>query len=132
MFTSSNWNALFLLNFWNARMLGWVLYFKMALKTGSLMFSVVELFELNFGILNFLTILEKQIIQSFCCFWFRCEHLFIFSQIYFLSRYWLVREQRFCCSPKFLIIYNIFVIQILVIIFFSFFSSETHLFLCVT
>ena len=35
----------------------------MALKTGSLMFSVTELFELNFGILSFFTILEKKLFK---------------------------------------------------------------------
>ena len=52
MFTSSKWNVLFLLYFWIAWMLEWFLYFKMPLKTGSLMFSVTELFELNFGLLK--------------------------------------------------------------------------------
>ena len=60
MFTFSKWNVLLLLYFWIARMLGWFLSFKMALKTGFLMFSITELFELNFGILSFFTILERK------------------------------------------------------------------------
>ena len=47
MFTSSKWNILFLLYFWIARMVGWVLCFNMALKTGSLMFSVTKLLASN-------------------------------------------------------------------------------------
>ena len=35
----------------------------MALKTGSLMFSVTELFELIFEILSFFTILEKKLFK---------------------------------------------------------------------
>ena len=35
----------------------------MALKTGSLMLSVTELFELNFGISSFFTILEKKLFK---------------------------------------------------------------------
>ena len=53
------------------------------------MFSVTELFELNFGILT--SLLRKEIIKSHCCFRFRCEHLFIFSQIYCL---WILACQR--------------------------------------
>ena len=60
-FTSSKWNVFSLLHFWIAGVLGRFLYFKVALKTGSL-FSVTELFELIFEILSFFTILEKKII----------------------------------------------------------------------
>ena len=83
---------------------------------------------IKFWNIKLLYYIRKEIIQSLCCFRFRCEHLFIFSQIYFLSGYWLVREQRFYCFPKFLIIYNIFLIQVLVIFFSSFFSREAHMY----
>ena len=105
----------------------------MALKTGSLMFSLTESFESNFGILSFftlfrggsstaaickmehfvilssfqqLTIITKRFILdaatvldptllfekklfkvSVHCFRFRCERLFVFSPIHFLSVY---------------------------------------------
>ena len=58
----------------------------------------------------------------------KCQHIFIVSQIYFLSGYWLVREQRLYCFPKFLIIYNIYLIPILLIFYFSFFQ-ERHTFI---
>ena len=87
-FTFSKWLVLFLLYFWIARMLGWFLYFKVALKTGSLLFSVTELFKLNFEILRFFTILERKLFK--------------------VSAVSDSREQRFYCFPKFLIIYNNF------------------------
>ena len=127
LFTSSKWNVLFLLFFWIARMLGWFLYFKMGLKAESSMFLVTELFELKFWNFKLLYYIRKEI-RILCFFTFRCEHLFIFSRAYFLSGYWLVREQRFYCFPKFLIIYNIFLIQILVIFFFNLFSRDTHIY----
>ena len=60
MFPSLKSNVFFLLNFRIARMLGWFLYFKIALKTGSLMFLVTELFQLYFEIKSFLIILEQK------------------------------------------------------------------------
>ena len=58
------------------------------MKTGSLMFSVTELFKLNFEILRFFTILERKLFK--------------------VSAVSDSREQRFYCFPKFLIIYNNF------------------------
>ena len=123
LFTSSKWNVLFLLFFWIARILGWLLYFKMGLKAESSMFLVTELFELKFWNFKLLCYIRKEI-RILCFFTFICEHLFIFSRAYFLSGYWLVREQRIYCFPNFLIIYNIFLIQTLLIFFFSFFQER--------
>ena len=61
IFTSLKWNVLLLMYFWIAGMLEWFLYFKMALTTGSLMFSITEMFELNFGILKLVSAIFYQI-----------------------------------------------------------------------
>ena len=121
MFTPSKYFVLAVfLHFNNARV---IFYFNLALKIGSLIFSVTEPFVLNFGVL-----LAKKIIQSLCCFRFKSERLLIFSQIYFLPESCLVREQRFYCFRKFLFIQNIFLIQVFVILFFSLFL-ERHAFI---
>ena len=91
IFTSSKWNILLFLYFWIARMLGWFLYFKIALESGSLMFSLPESSEWNFGISGSFTIFKKKLFKV-CCFTFRCECLSIF---YFLSGYSFVRKLRF-------------------------------------
>ena len=124
-FTSSKWNILLLLYFWIARMLRWFLYFKMALKTGSLMFLVTELFELNFRILSFFTILEKELFKVFAI-----SHSDV-SNFSFSVRFIFSLDTDFSESkgfPKSLIVYNIFLIQILVMFFFSFFQ-ERHAFI---
>ena len=74
IFTSLKWNVLFLLYFGIAGMTEWFLYFKMALTTGSLMFSITELFELNFGILKLVSAIFYQI--------------FIFHQMIALQKLW--------------------------------------------
>ena len=93
-FTSSKWNILLLLYFWIARMLRWFLYFKMALKTGSLMFLVTELFELNFRILSFFTILEKELFKVSKSLLF---HIQMWATSHFLSdlfSLWILTSQR--------------------------------------
>ena len=55
--------------------------------------------------IKFLYYIRKEIIQSLCCFRFRCEHLFIFSRIFFFSGYWFVREQRCTVFQNYLFSY---------------------------
>ena len=93
----------------------------MTLKTGSLMFLVTELFELNFGILSFFTILERNSKSLLFKIWMSSSFHFQLDLFFF----WTLIS--FYCFPKFLIIYNIFLFRILVI-FFSFFQ-ERHTFI---
>ena len=115
IFTSSKSNILFLLFFRISRMLAWFLYFKMALKTGSSMFTVTES---NFGISNFFTIFEKKLFRFSALI-----SIFSFSVRFIFSLERLVREQRCYCFSKFLTIYDIFLIPISLILFFSIFQE---------
>ena len=96
----------------------------MALKTGSLTFSVTELFELNFGILSFFTISEKKLFKvsavsdsDVSIFSFSVR--FIFSLDTDLSE-----SKGFTVFQNFLLSIKIFLIQILVTFFFSFFQER--------
>ena len=93
----------------------------MALKTESLMFPVAESFESNFGISSFFTILEKKLFKVTAI---SNSNASVFSVKFFFSLDTDFSEQRFYGFPKFLIIYNIFFIQILVILFFNLFQKR--------
>ena len=73
----------------------------------------------------------KEIIQSLrFIFHFQIQMgaSFHFQSYVFLSGYWIVRDERVYCFRNFFLIYYIFLIQILVILFFSFFQ-EIHTFI---
>ena len=78
---------------------------------------------IKFRISSFFMIFEKELFKVSVVSDFKSECFFIFSPIYFLCEYCLVRELSFHCLPKFLI-HNIFLIQILLILFFSLFQER--------
>ena len=132
LFTSSRWNVLFLLGFF--------FFFFLNCKNARVIFIFQNGFEswilnvsgnwtdwIKFRNIKLLYYIRKEI-RILCFFTFSFEPLFILSRVYFLSGYWLVREQRFYCFPNFLIIYNIFLIQTLLISFFRVFSRETYIY----
>ena len=79
---------------------------------------------IKFSNIKLLYYIRKKNIQNLCSFRFSCEHLFIFSRFYFLSGYWLVREQKVLLFSKISYYLQHFFIQILVIFVFSFFQQR--------
>ena len=116
IYTSWKWNDLFWFHFWIARTLGQFLYFKMTLKTGSLIFLVNESYESKFGISSFFIISEINLFNvsaasdsDVSVFSISIGLLFFLDTTDFFSLD-TDREQKFYCFPKFIIVYNIFVV----------------------
>ena len=107
---------MFWFHFWTARTLGQFLYFKMALKTGSLIFLVNESYESKFGISSFFIISENNLFNvsaasdsDVSVFSITIGLLFFLDTTDFFSLD-TDREQKFYCFPKFIIFYNIFIV----------------------
>ena len=102
-------------------MLGWLLYFKVALKTGSSTFSKLGLKFLYSRIFKFFATFEKKLCSSSAV----LNSMLIKSQLLLRSIASLFidlsdKSFRFSSLPKYFVICSAFLIQIFIVIYFSF------------
>ena len=101
-----------------AAILGWFLYFSIALSTGSESLSAKGLVSLNSGILKFLTALEKKRFKRSA--FFSSYIVTVSSSTKVIFSFNLVLSENKGFTANVLIVDNIFYIQVCIIIFFSF------------
>ena len=102
-----------------AMMLRWFLYFRTALKTWSLLLSKLGLRFSYFGIFKIFTIFEKNSFSSSAV----LDSLLInspFSWRWIVTIYWIIRWKRVNNFPKFFLICYVLLIEISIVIYFSF------------
>ena len=113
IYTSWKWNDLFWFHFWIARTLG---QFQNDIQTGSLIFLADESYGSKFGSSSFFIISEINLFNvsaasdsDVSVFSISIGLLFFLDTTDFFSLD-TDREQKFYCFPKFIIVYNIFIV----------------------
>ena len=101
--------------------LGWSLYFKYALKTGSLTFLNLGSRLSYSGIFKFLTIFEKNSFSSSA----DLDSLLISSPFLFSFCHIFIRSERLNSFPKMFVICYVLLIEISKVIFLNFFQKKT-------